>query len=387
VPPRVLDPFAGGGSLPLESLRLGCETYANDYNPVATLILKCALEYPQKFCEKTRSIVDKSSSLANEINENSLHKQVEKIGLEVLKEVTEELASFYPNDDDGSIPIAYIWSRTIPCSNSSCGAEIPLMKQYWLSKTKNRKVALFPVVSGKETRFQIVGEDYNTMPENFNPNKGTISKAIAVCPVCGSTTDPDTIKLLIRKGAERRRLIAVVTKRPDISGRRYRIAIKKDNETMDAAEKYLMAKQELLLRKWGFDPVPDEIISTPTGKEYERGGPLYNFTPVALYGMTKWRDLFNPRQKLSLIKIAEAIRNSFDKMIAQGIPYENAKIIATYVALVLDGVADHNSVCCRWRSQRVDVSNTFGRQAIPMIWDHAEVNVIGGSTGSFLKTL
>ncbi len=384
LPPRILDPFAGGGSIPLESLRLGCETFANDYNPVAILLLKSALEYPQVFSKNDCTISNKTS-LSCEI-ENRLHKQVNRVGLSILDEARKELSKFYPNDEDGSIPIAFIWSRTIKCNNSSCNAEIPLIKQYWLSKTKNKKISLHPIVSGKEVSFEIVGDGYNAMPMNFDPNKGTISKAVAVCPVCGSATDADTIKILIR-GSEKRKLIAVVTKKPDIPGRYYRIATQKDQDTVDDAEKYLKSKQDFLMKKWGIDPVPDEIIFTPNGKEYEKGGALYNFTPVLLYGMTKWRDLFNPRQKLALIKLAEATRDSYDEMIAQGFSAEEAKIIATYLGLVLDGVADHNSMCCRWRAQRVDVSNTFGRQALPMIWDHAEVNVIGGSTGSFIKTL
>jgi adenine-specific DNA methylase len=223
------------------------------------------------------------------------------------------------------------------------------------------------------------------MPQNFDPSKGTTYKAIAVCPVCGSTTDGDAIKLLFRNKIEKQRLVAVVTKKPGSSGKSYRIASKEDIIAVDAAEKHLKTKQAELFKKWGFDPIPDEIISTPTGKEYEKGGPYYNFTPVALYGMTKWRDLFNSRQKLALVTITEAIRNSFDAMITQGVSLENARIITTYLALVLDGIADHNSVLCTWRPATLDVGHTFGRQALPMTWDYAEVNVIGGSTGSFAK--
>ena len=117
-PPKVLDPFAGGGSIPLEALRLGCETYASDLNPVATLILKCTLEYPQKYGKPTISKV-KANYLGQEVIEertvNPLLEDVKKWGNWVLEEAKKEIGRFYPPDLDGSIPVGYLWARTIPC--------------------------------------------------------------------------------------------------------------------------------------------------------------------------------------------------------------------------------------------------------------------------------
>ncbi|MDW8293525.1 MAG: DUF1156 domain-containing protein, partial [Anaerolineae bacterium] len=121
--PRVLDPFAGGGSIPLEALRLGCETYALDYNPVAVLLNKAVLEFPQQFGAE-------------------LLDAVRHWGEWVLNEARRELERFYPEDPDGSIPVGYIWARTLPCQNPACGAEIPLMRQTWLAKKDKKKVAL-----------------------------------------------------------------------------------------------------------------------------------------------------------------------------------------------------------------------------------------------------
>jgi len=115
IPPKVLDPFGGGGSIPLEALRLGCETYSNDLNPVAVLIQKCTLEYPQKYGAK-------------------LLDDVEKWGNWILEEAKKELGKFYPKEPDGSVPVGYIWATTIPCQNPSCRKDIPLMRQYWLVK-------------------------------------------------------------------------------------------------------------------------------------------------------------------------------------------------------------------------------------------------------------
>jgi adenine-specific DNA methylase len=111
-PPKVLDPFAGGGAIPLEAIRLGCETYASDYNPVATLILKCTLEYPQKYrrtFEKSRDEFLKSKG------RNDLLEDVRKWGTWVLEQSRRDIECFYPTENDGSIPVGYIWARTIPC--------------------------------------------------------------------------------------------------------------------------------------------------------------------------------------------------------------------------------------------------------------------------------
>ena len=138
VPPKVLDPFGGGGSIPLEAVRLGCETYSNDYNPVAVLIQKCTLEYPQRYGHHIQH--DENLGGLSGSTSNPLRDDVKKWGDWVLKEVKKEIEKFYPPDLEGSIPVGYIWARTIPCQNPSCGAEIPLMRQYWLVKKDKKKV-------------------------------------------------------------------------------------------------------------------------------------------------------------------------------------------------------------------------------------------------------
>jgi len=144
--PRVLDPFAGGGAIPLEALRLGCETYASDYNPVAVLILKATLEYPQKFGQPVAQIDNLRHGLLDlktKRTVNPLLEAVKKWGDWVLEEARKELADFYPPEPDGSIPVGYIWARTIPCQNPACGTEIPLMRQFWLAKKSKKQVALY----------------------------------------------------------------------------------------------------------------------------------------------------------------------------------------------------------------------------------------------------
>lgn len=122
-PPLVVDPFAGGGSIPLEALRVGCDAFASDLNPVACLILKVLLE----------DIPRHGKKLADELR---------RVGAEIKAEAEKELAEFYPTDPDGSKPIAYLWARTVTCETPGCGAEIPLVRSFWLSKKAGRKRAL-----------------------------------------------------------------------------------------------------------------------------------------------------------------------------------------------------------------------------------------------------
>ena len=187
VPPKVLDPFGGGGAIPLEALRLGCETYSNDLNPVAVLIQKCTLEYPQKYGRPRET--EAEDMLSGVVLRNPLLEDVKKWGGWVLAEAKEELEKCYPQEEDGSISIGYIWARTIPCQNPSCGAEIPLMRQFWLANKPKKKVALYPYVENGDLIFKIVGDGYEPMPNGFDPSKGTVSRAVAVCPVCGGVVE------------------------------------------------------------------------------------------------------------------------------------------------------------------------------------------------------
>jgi adenine-specific DNA methylase len=361
--PRVLDPFAGGGSIPLEALRLGCEPHALEYNPVATLILKCTLEYPRKYGKTVE--ISNDGKLLNTEKTNRLLEDVRQWGEWVLKEAKREIERFYPRDADGSIPVGYIWARTIPCQNPTCGAEIPLMRQFWLAKKNNRKVSLFPYAEKKQVRFKIVGDGYEAMPEGFNPSKGTVSKAIADCPVCGSIVEDKTTRRLFQQGKAGQRMVAVVLHKPGVRGKKYRLAEERDIEVFYQAERYLEEKRVKLFGEWGMDPVPDEELPPKKTLGFR----------VQRYGLLKWGDLFNPRQKLALITFCEKVRQAHDKMLAEGYDKEYAKAVVSYLGLIPSRLADTNSTLCHWDGTWEKVSTTFARQALPMNWDYIESNL------------
>ncbi|HEC34492.1 MAG TPA: DUF1156 domain-containing protein [Chloroflexi bacterium] len=431
-PPRVLDPFAGGGAIPLEALRLGCETYASDYNPVAVLILKATLEYPQKFGQpevgatlafaprtgarpapavaptpvQARLFDDDRDAELRTVN--PLLEAVKKWGDWVLEEARKELARFYPPDPhptpaasggtpsplpivgrgegagergEGSIPVGYIWTRTIPCQNPACGAEIPLMRQFWLAKKKNKRIALHPEVRERQVTFRIVGDGHAAWPEDFDPGKGTVSRAVATCPVCGAVVDAKTTHRLFREGKAGQRMVAVVLT-PSCSPRRqrgrarggggkaYRVATEADEAVYRRAEAALQARRERLMVEWGMDPVPDEPL--PPKESHRAVG-----SQLPVYGYESWSDLFNARQQLALITFAEKVRQAHERMLAEGYEPEFARAVATYLALTLGRMSDANSVQCWWQSSWEKEAITFARQALQMTWDFFEANPLG----------
>ena len=374
VRPKVLDPFGGGGTIPLETLRLGCETYSNDLNPVAVLIQKCTLEYPQKYGNPEREPNERIRF--GESAENPLVKDVKKWGMWVLTESKKELGRFYREEEDGSIPIGWIWARTVPCQNIACRAEIPLMRQFWLAKKGRKKVALLPYHQEADAKpivqFNIVGDGYQPMPAGFNPSNATVSRAVVVCPCCGTAIEAKTTRKLFRDGESGERMVAVVMSKPGVRGKQYRVPTEADLEIFQEAKGASYKKQEELTRAWGMNSVPDEELPLMSG--------VFN---VPIYGMHTWGDLFNARQKLGLITFVEKVKVAYRKMVSEGIDSEYAKAIVSYLGIVLNKVADLNNGLCQWRSDLESINHLFSRQALPMLWDYGEANLCGISSGSF----
>lgn len=401
VPPKVLDPFSGGGSYPLEALRLGCESYANDYNPVAVLIEKATLEYPQKFGrpfdnmpnwakvkgtrkqgnrKRVKLVQETQASLfdqtTNSQSANPLLNAVRHWGEWVQEEARKELAEFFVSDPDGSIPVGYIWARTVPCQNPACGQDIPLMRQFWLVNKDSKKVALYPHAKNGKLLFSIVGTGHQPWPSGFDASTGTISRAIATCPICGSTVDADTTRQLFGNGKSGHMMIAIVLYDPDKQGKTYRVASEKDISIFLSCTQALEIKRAELITEWGIDPVPDEpLVRVPVS---------FGVINVWVYGMTNWGSLFNARQKLSLITFADHIRKVYSRLMEENVDNEFAKAIVTYLAMIFDRLAPYNTTLCYWLETLEAIGQTFSQgQAIAMKWDYIETNVTSGSTASW----
>lgn len=346
--PLVVDPFAGGGAIPLEALRVGADAFASDLNPVAVLLNKVVLEYIPKYGQR----------LADEVR---------KWGQWVKEQAEKELAEFYPPDPDGATPIAYLWARTITCEGPGCGAEVPLMRSLWLAKRNKNSVALrlIPNPAQKRVDFAIL-EDAKAK----DVGEGTVAWGSATCPCCGYTTPVDSVRNQFkakRGGAFDPRLFTVVLSKPEQKGRFFRIPTQLDIQAANNAEKKL--ERILAGQNAHISSLPDEKLDI-------RG---IRHTWAMAYGVESWSDLFTFRQSLGLVTIAEIINKLQTQKLKEYEP-DLAKAIQTCLSLALNKLADSNSSLCSWRSTSQDIGHTFGRQAIPMMWDFAEVNIFSGST-------
>lgn len=375
--PKILDPFAGGGSIPLEALRLGCEAHAVEYNPVAVLILKATLEYPQKYGDR-------------------LIKDVEKWGKWVLEEARKEIGRFYPEEGNpndkplfkggkksGWIPVGYIWARTIQCQNPSCGAEIPLMRQFWLRKKEDSNgnidwgssVYLYPIVNKNEKRvdFEIIK---GKRIEGFDPSRGTKpttkARGTFICPICGTTYKSNEIQKLASFKGLGHRLVCVVLHSTDIKGKRYRVANKEDLYTFENATNALQEK----IHSWEDEnsPLPNESMP-----------------PIGIYGIDaqrytvnqSWGEIFNARQLLTLVTLMEKVHEARKRIALQNEDEDYARSVSTILAFAIDKVADYCSVLCQWRNNLETVGHTFARQALGMLWDYCEGNPLTGASGTW----
>lgn len=366
---QVLDPFAGGGSIPFEALRLGCNVYAGDYNPVSVIILKSLIELPYRFIFEFRP---KGYNLIKDLEEATLY---------IERKVFQEIGSFYPEEEDGSKVVSYLWARTIPCDNPLCGIEIPLVANWWLTKKKNKKVALLPFIMDQKVYFKVVGDTYiNQIPSQFNPNIGTVQKGIVQCPKCGMRVEPRKVRALFCQKKNGEKIIAVVIYNKK-KGKIYREATIKDMDNYKAASIYLVKKQKEFLDNWGSDPLPNEPLP-PLGTLGFR---------VQKYGFKSWGELFNDRQKLALISFLGAIRSYKEKLIKDGYEVEYVKMIITYLSLILARMTDFMNSFCEWHTTWEMSAHLFSRQAFPMKWDYSELNpfspVVSGTWKSMARQI
>lgn len=368
--PLVVDPFAGGGSIPLEALRLGCDAFAGDLNPVACLILKVILE----------DIPRHGPGLAD---------QVRRVGSRIKEQAENELAQIYPRDKDGATPIAYLWARTVKCESPNCGAEIPLMRLSWLSKKAERRRALRRNVVRRKGEGPRVEFDIFEPQTDGEVPTGTVSRGKAACPCCHTVLLPERVRSQLseqRGGADvlfdssgnrigGARMLAVVTLGPDRQRRDFRLATEHDYRTVWQAERQL----RVLIESWeregkkGLCPVPDE--PTPAGGGSGAGRAF----SVQKYGMMTFGDLFTARQRLTMARLCEA---------AASLTTRNHDPEAQEIAcLAISRLTDIYNAQCVWEPGKTQVRNLFSRQALPIRWDFAEPNPLAGQAGDYSVTL
>jgi len=366
--PLVVDPFAGGGSIPLEALRVGADAFASDLNPVAVLLNKVVLEYIPKYGQR----------LADEVR---------KWGEWIKREAEKELGEFYPKDSDGATPIAYLWARTIQCEGSGCGAEVPLIRSLWLAKKDNRSVALrlLPRPSAKRVDFQIIAKQPDGWVDQDDPKTkveapkfdGTVKRGSATCPCCGYTTPVSRLREQIkahRGGANHARLLCVATTKKIEQGRAFRLSVEVDTRVIKNARKELERRKEL--HRSAISMVPDEKLDI-------RG---VRHTWAMIYGPTSWGDYFTDRQLLALITLTRLVGQVASKA-ATGNDAGLVLATQTVLALGVSRIADIANSFCTWKPSMTQAIHLFARQAIPMTWDFAETSLLSDAAGDYGTTI
>lgn len=363
--PLVVDPFAGGGSIPLEALRVGADAFASDLNPVPVLLNKVVLEYIPKYGQR----------LADEVR---------KWGEWIKKEAEKELAKFYPKDPDGATPIAYLWARTIQCEGPGCGAKVPLIRSLWLAKKANRSVALqlVPRPRAKRVDFKIILRrggwlDQDDPKATIQDPKfdGTVKRGSATCPCCGYTTPVARVREQFRArhgGADDAQLVCVVSTRDTEQGRFYRLPSNQDLEAANRASIELERRKKR--HKGPLSLVPDEPLP-PQGTLGFR---------VQLYGMLEWGNIFSARQALALTTFVRLV-NEVGARVSSGDKSGFPTALQSCLALAVDRLADKNASLTVWNSVGEKIEHVFGRQALPIAWDFPEVGIFSDSTGNWLS--
>ena len=381
--PLVVDPFSGGGSIPLEALRLGCEAFASDLNPVAGLILKVMLEDIPRYGNADFKVQDANGE---EVVLHGLAEALRYQGKLIKAQAEKELAEFYPADPDGAKPMAYIWARTVRCESPNCGADIPLMRSFWLSKKAGRKRALRSKVVRKK------GEQPRVEFEIFEPQtdsdvaSGTVTRAKATCLCCGIVLSPDRVRTQLREqhgGADAifnadgqriggARLLAVVKLKTGEPGRQYRLPNEQDYAAVWQAMQRLKDVTAQPLSN-GLNAVPDEPLPWQHGHR-SIGSPR-------VYGMSVWGDYFTARQKVALSAFAELVRRVLPESADLWLSYREL------MSLTISKLAETACANSRWEAVAECPRSIFTRHDLPANWDFAEGVPISESSGSFSQVL
>ena len=370
-PPAILDPFAGGGTIPLEAQRLGLEAHASDLNPVAVLINKALIEIPPKFAGREpvfpgavgqRNAWPKATGLAEDVR---------RYGEWMRNEAKKRIGHLYPKaklpGGGEATVIAWIWARTVTCPNPACGIEMPLVRSWWLGKKKGKEAYVVPHVVDGRVEYEI-GSD-----PSRGPAVGTISGGNAVCVACGTAVDNKYLREQATTSGLGTRMIAVVAE-----GDRRRNYLPPSPEHEELANGLARPSD-----------TPDQLVPTPN----------HDVDRLPMYGMPRWSDAFTNRQLTALMTFSNLVSEARGRVLAdllatgvsEGTRLEAggtgasayADAVATYLGLLVSRLTDYQSSITTWASnpQMEILRNVFARQAIPMAWDFAEGNPLASSSG------
>ena len=378
-PPAVLDPFAGGGSIPLEAQRLGLEAHASDLNPVAVLINKALIEIPPLFAGQPPVHADpeRPAELGSWSGAQGLAADVRYFGQWMRDQAEVRIGHLYPKVElpkehggGAATVVAWLWTRTVCCPNPACGAEMPLASSWWLSKKKNRLAWVEPVLDpATRTIHYEIGTGTGGPPD---PPK--IGRAKFRCICCGEACPDGWVKTEAAAGRMSAQLMAM-----SAEGKRRRVYLSPTEAQRQAAQ--VLPPD---------DPPTGEIPNDPRA------------ITVPSWGMYEWADLFTPRQLTALCTFSDLVAEAREKVLHQALDaglsndptplrdsgtgaFAYAEAVSVYLAFAVDRTAMAGNSLCRWNSVGEKAQHFYGRQAIPMIWDFAETNPMCNSTGS-LKT-
>lgn len=378
-PPAVLDPFAGGGSIPLEAQRLGLEAHASDLNPVAVLINKALIEIPPLFAGRAPVFPGADDGTRSWPGAHGLAEDVRRYGEWMREEAWRRIGHLYPRaqlpDGSEATVIAWIWARTVTCPNPACGIETPLVSKWWLGKKKGKEAYIVPTVVGDHVEYSI-GHDPKLAPTK--QNDGTISgHRGAICLACESAISMSLIRERGCDGSMGSQMVAVA-----VEGNRERIYLASTGDQVNVA-------------------VVEPKADIPVGRIAEN--PRWFSTPM--YGMDTFDKLFTARQLTALTTFSDLVSEARERVLRDALASgmsdggrleaggvgaaAYADAVTTYLACSLDQIISSNSSLCSWNASptKETVRDLFARQAIPMSWDYAEANPFAGSTGDFRKSV
>lgn len=349
--PKILDCFAGGGAIPLEAIRLGCDVYAGDINPVAHIVQLATLDYPMRFGEKDPR------------GRYQLVEDVKQWSAWVGERAEAELAPHFPRPGKGR-PAIYFWCRTIRCPDASCRREIPLMTSRKLADS-SRKYRVDLSVVGDAIAIDVsAGEP----TDGSDWTVGTMKGSSVTCPACGTTAPAKDVRAYAKRDGFGARLYAVMEIHDRI--RIYRAPTGQEIAAAAAAGQALLQLPET---EDGVSAVPDEAMVKSQARC------LRNL----VYGIDTWRGLFSDRQLLVVGTLARLVREAHVEMVNAGMETARARAVATYLAFAADKIADYNSSFCTWAPGGEFLRDTFPQQSIRMAWDFTEVNPFAGVSGSW----